>query len=196
LAGSASAAAQAAAKLGFPAVLKIASPDIAHKSEIGGVEINLASRKETSQAFTAIMGRTKRKARRARIEGALVAPMISGGVECILGTSLDPGLGPVIMFGMGGIYVEIYKDVSFRLAPFGTGVAMEMIREIKGYPILAGARGGKPADIGALAKALSRLSIFAAANAQTVQSIDINPFTVLPKGKGAMGLDALIEPLA
>jgi acyl-CoA synthetase (NDP forming) len=141
------------------------------------------------------MGRAKRKARRARLEGALVAPMIAGGVECIMGASLDPGLGPVVMFGMGGIYVEIYKDISFRIAPFGVKVAGDMIREIKGYPILAGARGTKAADIAALAKALSRLSVFAAANAETIRSIDINPFVVLAKGKGALGLDALIEPV-
>ncbi len=195
LATSASGAAAAAAKLGFPAVLKIASPDIAHKSEIHGVVVNLASRKETSAAFKAVTGRAKRKARRARIEGALVAPMISDGVECIIGSSLDPGLGPVIMFGMGGIYVEVYKDVAFRVAPFGPAVALDMIREIKGYPILTGARGGPAADIAALAKALSRLSVFAAANAETIQGIDINPFRVLAKGKGALGLDALIQPV-
>ena len=122
----------------------------------------------------------------------MVAAQIEGGVETILGVSRDPGLGPVVMFGMGGVFVEIYKDVVMRIAPFGTDVARAMIREIRGFPILAGARGGAPADIGALARALSRLSVFAAANARTIESIDINPFIVLSRGKGALGVDALI----
>ncbi len=194
LATSATAAARAAAEIGFPAVLKISSPDIAHKTEIGGVALGLNNRRQTAQSYRSIIGRMAEAAPGARLDGVMVAAQIEGGVETILGVSRDPGLGPVVMFGMGGIFVEIYQDVVMRIAPFGTDVARAMIREIRGFPILAGTRGGAPADIGALARALSRLSIFAAANAETIESIDINPFIVLPRGRGALGVDALIVP--
>ena len=194
LAGTRVAAARAATELGFPAVLKIASRDIAHKSEIGGVMLGLGTRRQVGDAYEMIMRRARKAAPRARIDGVMVARQIAGGVETILGASRDPALGPVVMFGMGGLFVEIYKDLAFRIAPFSVSEAREMIREIKGYPILAGARGAKPADIEALARAASRLSVFAAANADTVRSVDINPFIVLTKGKGAFGVDALIEP--
>ena len=131
----------------------------------------------------------------ARIDGVLIAKMIGGGVETILGTFRDPAFGPVVMFGLGGIFAEALKDVTFQIAPFGVKEATEMIREIKGYTILQGARGAPPADIPALAKALSNLSIFAAANADTLESVDINPFVVHPKGKGAVALDALVVPV-
>ncbi len=194
LAGSRAAAERAASELGFPAVLKIASPDIAHKSEIGGVMLGLGSRRQVGEAYDTLVRRAAKAAPKARIDGVMVARQIAGGVETILGASRDAALGPVVMFGIGGLFVEVYKDVVFRIAPFSVSEARKMIREIKAYPILAGARGGKPADVEALARAASRLSVFAAANADTIQSVDINPFIVLPRGKGAVGVDALIEP--
>jgi hypothetical protein len=129
---------------------------------------------------------------KAKIDGVLVGKMVSGGVEAILGVQRDPVFGPVVMFGLGGIFTEIMKDVTFRLAPFDEGEAMEMIRSIKGFPLLDGARGRKKADQAALAKALSKLSIFAAANRDVLASIDINPVMVLPEGDGIAALDAVI----
>lgn len=191
---SAADAAKAAERLGFPVAMKVLSPDILHKSEIGGVVLNVADAAGASEAFDTIMARAKQAAPDARIEGVLVAPMIKDGVETIMGVSRDPVFGPVVMFGLGGIFVEIMKDVTFRIAPFGVDVAREMIRAVKGFPLLDGARGRPKADVEALADALSRLSVYAAANADTLESIDVNPFLVRPAGKGAVAVDALIVP--
>lgn len=195
VADSRAAAERAACALGFPVVVKIASPDIAHKSEMGGVVLDLTSRRQAGEAYELVVRRAKKAAPRSRLDGVMVARQIHGGVETILGVSRDPALGPVVMFGMGGLFVEIYKDVVFRVAPVSVAEARAMIRGVKAYAILAGARGAGPADVDALARAISRLSLFAAANAETICSIDINPFIVLPKGKGALGVDALIEPV-
>ena len=194
LAGSAAAAARAAAALGFPAVLKIASPDIAHKTEIGGIALGIASQAKARDAFRSLVASARRAAPKARIDGVLVAPQIEDGVETIIGAWRDPVLGPVVLFGIGGVFVEVLDDVAMRIAPFGVAEARTMIGEIKGYGLLAGARGRTPADIAALARALSRLSLFAAANAGRFESIDINPFMVRPRGKGAVAVDALIVP--
>ena len=126
----------------------------------------------------------------ARIEGALVARMIEGGVETVIGIKRDPVFGPVVLFGLGGVYVEVLKDVTLRLAPIDHATAKEMIRAIKGYPLLAGARGKPPADLDALADALVAMSQFGAAHADRVTSVEINPFIALPKG--GVAVDALI----
>jgi acetate---CoA ligase (ADP-forming) len=118
---------------------------------------------------------------------------LKGGVECILGIHRDPVFGPIAMFGLGGIFVEVMKDVVFRRAPFGTDVAEQMIRSIKGAPLLLGARGRKPVDINALATMLSRLSAFAVAAGDRLQSIDLNPVFAMPDGEGAFAVDAVIE---
>ena len=185
-------AAAAAEQLGFPVVLKIVSPDIAHKSEIGGVLLNVNTAAAVRDGFQAMMERAKAAAPEARLEGVSVAQQIDGGVETILGVQRDPVFGPVVMFGLGGIFVEVLGDVALRVAPFGEDEAHAMIREVKGFPLLDGARGRPKADVDALAKALSRLSLFATANADTLETLDINPFVVLPEGKGALALDALI----
>ncbi|MGB3501552.1 MAG: acetate--CoA ligase family protein [Mesorhizobium sp.] len=185
------AAAQAA---GFPVVLKIVSPDIAHKTEIGGVIIGVKDADEARAAGETILKRAAEKAPGARIDGILVSPMISGGVEVIAGVARDPVFGPVVMFGLGGVFVEVLKDVTFRVAPFDRDEAATMIREIRGYPMLEGVRGAAPADVDALADMLAALSRFAAANAQTIESIDLNPVRVLEKGAGVVALDALIVP--
>ncbi|MEQ9019842.1 MAG: acetate--CoA ligase family protein, partial [Nitratireductor sp.] len=122
----------------------------------------------------------------------LVAPMAPDGVETIIGVMQDPVLGPVVMFGLGGIFVEVLKDVTFRAAPFDEAEAMRMIREIRGYAMLEGVRGAPPSDIEALARMLSNLSRFAAAHADRIESIDLNPVRVLPCGQGVVPLDALI----
>lgn len=186
-------AAKAADALGFPIAMKICSPDIAHKTEVGGVALGLGSAEEVRAAADAMLDRVKRAMPHARIEGVLVAPMIKGGVETIVGVHDDPTFGPVVMFGLGGIFVEVLKDVTFRVAPFGVQEAHRMIREIRGYEVLKGVRGEQAADIDALAQLLSDLSRFAAAHHDQIAGVDLNPVRVLPEGQGVMALDALIE---
>lgn len=181
-----------AARLGFPVALKISSIDIAHKSDVGGVILNVECRKDAGRAFEKIMKRVRKAAPSARLDGVLIAPMISGGVETILGVQRDPVFGPVVMFGLGGIFVEQFRDVTFRLVPFDEREATRMIREVRGHALLAGARGGKAMDVNTLASTLAAVSRLAYANADRIESIDVNPFVVLPKG--AMALDALIVP--
>jgi acyl-CoA synthetase (NDP forming) len=120
--------------------------------------------------------------------------MIKGGVETIAGVVRDPTFGPVIMFGLGGVFVEVLKDVTFRAAPFDVAEAQRMIREIRGFAMLEGVRGAPPADIDALAAMLSRLSQFATDNAELIESIDLNPVLAMPRGEGVMPLDALLVP--
>jgi len=145
-------------------------------------------------AFADILQASEIAHPRAKISGCLVAPMIKDGVETIVGVIHDPLFGPVIVFGLGGVFVEILQDVTFRAAPFDVVEAQRMIREIKAYPILEGVRGATRADIDALAAALAMLSVYAASNADTLMSIDMNPFLVLENGRGAIGVDALIVP--
>ncbi len=190
---TADAAVAAAAKFGFPVVMKILSADILHKSEIGGVLLDVDSEDAVRAGFATLMQRAKAAAPNAKVDGVLVAKQLKGGVECILGITRDPVFGPVAMFGLGGIFVEVMKDVVFRRAPFGPDVAEEMIRSIKGAPLLMGARGRKPADIKALADMLSRLSAFAAAAGPDLASIDLNPVFAMPDGEGAFAVDAVIE---
>ena len=191
--GSADEAAAAAELFGFPVVMKILSPDILHKSEIGGVLLNVADTAAVRDGYDLLLARAHRAAPNARIEGVLVAKQLQGGVECILGIHRDPVFGPIAMFGLGGIFVEVMKDVVFRRCPFGADVAEEMIRSIKGAPLLLGARGRPKADVHALAQMLSRLSAFAAAAGPRLQSIDLNPVFAMPEGHGAFAADAVIE---
>jgi len=184
----------AAARVGFPVVLKISSPDIAHKTEVGGVVVNVRSEDEAREAAAGILARAQDKVPGARIEGIVVTPMIGQGVETIAGVSRDPVLGPVVMFGLGGVFVEVLKDVTFRAAPFDVDEAHRMIREIRGYSMLEGVRGAEPSDVNALAELLSKLSRFAAAHAEEIEGIDLNPVRVMPKGQGVKVLDALIIP--
>ena len=189
----AASAVAAAEKFGFPVVMKILSPDILHKSEIGGVLLDVSDADAVSAGFDTLIARAKAAAPTARIEGVLVAKQLKGGVECILGIHRDPVFGPMAMFGLGGIFVEILKDVVFHRCPFGPDVAEDMIRSIKGAPLLLGARGRKKADVKALADTLSRLSAFAVAAGPRLQSIDLNPVFAMPEGEGAFAVDAVIE---
>jgi len=179
-------------EMGLPVVLKIASPDIAHKTEIGGVLLNLADDASVRDGFDALMRRARDQVPTAHIDGVIVAPQMAGGVETILGIKRDPIFGPVVVFGLGGVFVEILQDVALRLAPVDRGEALAMIGEIRGHAILDGARGRNPCDIEALADALAKLSQFAAAHADEIEAVDINPFLVLPRGQGGYALDALI----
>lgn len=192
LARSREAALAAATELGFPIAIKIVSPDIAHKTEVGGVALDLRSAAEVAAAYDAMLEQVAKAMPNARIDGVLISPMISGGVETILGVHHDPVFGPVVMFGLGGIFVEVFRDVAFRVAPFDEDSALAMIKSIRGYPLLDGARGRPKCDLLALARAISQLSQFAHANAGAFAAIDINPFVVLPDATYA--LDALIVP--
>ena len=192
LAKSADDAAQAAMEVGYPVVLKIASTDIQRKTEIGGVKLNLQSVDQVRAGYQAIMTAVGSAAKDAAIDGVLVAPMVAGGVETIIGVVRDPVFGPVVMFGLSGIYAEVVKDVSYRIAPFGLDEAHRMINEVRGRVLLDGVRGQPAADLDALAQALSQLSVYAAVYGDCIESIDINPLLVLPKGDGAIAVDALI----
>jgi acyl-CoA synthetase (NDP forming) len=178
----------AAKEIGFPVVLKILSADIAHKSEAGGVVLGLRNADEVAQGYDAMMATVAKREPNARIEGVLVARMIEG-VETVIGVKRDAVFGPVVMFGLGGVYVEVLKDVTLRLAPVDRAAALEMISNINGFPLLAGARGRPPVDLDALADALVAMSRFGAAHPE-VASAEINPFIALPKG--GVAVDALI----
>ena len=183
----------AAQRFGFPVVMKILSPDILHKSEIGGVLLDITDVDAVRSGFAVLLDRAHAAEPDARIDGVLVAKQLKGGVECILGIHRDPVFGPMAMFGLGGIFVEVLKDVVFRRCPFGPVTAEVMIRSIKGAPLLLGARGRKPADLKALAEMLSRLSAFAVAAGDRLQSIDLNPVFAMPGTEGAFAADAVIE---
>lgn len=190
---SAEAAVDAARSFGFPVVMKILSPDILHKSEIGGVLLDVATPEAVRAGFDLLHDRARQAAPDARIEGVLVAKQLEGGVECILGIHRDPVFGPIAMFGLGGIFVEIMRDVAFRRCPFGVDEAEQMIRSIRAAPLLLGARGRPPADIAALARMLARLSVLAHQAGPQLRAIDLNPVLALPAGEGAYALDAVIE---
>ena len=190
---TAEAAVAAAERFGFPVVMKILSPDILHKSEIGGVLLDVADAAVVRDGFATLLARAKTAAPSARIEGVLVAKQLRGGVECILGIHRDPVFGPIAMFGLGGIFVEILRDVVFRRCPFGVAEAERMIRSIKGAPLLMGARGRKPADVRALAEMLARLSAFAHQAGERLASVDLNPVFAMPEGEGAFAADAVVE---
>jgi acyl-CoA synthetase (NDP forming) len=196
LARSGTEAVEAARAFGEKVVLKVASADIAHKSEIGGVLLGLSSAEEVAAGYETLMSRAQAAAPGAQIDGVLVSPLVEGGVETIVGVKRDPVFGPIVMFGIGGIFVEIYRDVSLRVAPFDVDIGRQMIREIVGHPLLAGARGRARVDVEALARSLSLVSAYADRFYDELDSIDINPLIVLPEGKGVMAVDALVVPRA
>jgi acyl-CoA synthetase (NDP forming) len=187
------AAMASAQEIGFPVVLKVLSADIAHKSEAGGVVLGLQDAAAVASGYDAMMARVAAREPGARLEGALVARMIAGGVETVIGVKRDPVFGPVVMFGLGGVFVEVLKDVTLRLAPVDRAGALDMIRGIKGFALLAGARGKPAADLDALADAIVALSRFGAAHPE-VASAEINPFIALPDGGVAVDALILTEP--
>ena len=196
VAKSADAAIAAAEALGFPVVMKILSPDILHKSEIGGVLLDIRDPAAVRAGFSTLIARAQAARPEARIEGVLVAKAMAGGVECLLGVHRDPVFGPIAAFGLGGIFVEVLRDVVFHRCPFGVEVAEGMIRSVRAAPLLLGARGRPAADIAALARMLSALSVFASeAEAdpagKRLRAIDLNPVFALPEG--AFAADAVIE---
>ncbi len=178
--------------IGFPLALKIDSPDILHKTEAGGLKLGISSREELVSAYDQVLSNCRSYAPDARIDGVLVQEMVSGGTEVIVGLNNDPLLGPTVMFGLGGIFVEILKDVSLRVAPVDYEDAMSMIREIKGYKVLAGARGRTPMDVEAIADVLVKVSCMAMDLEDQISELDINPLLVLPRGRGVCVADALV----
>jgi len=187
-------AAEIATELGYPVALKVVAPEIIHKTEVGGVALRLGSAGAVREAFSEIEARVRRHRPEATFRGCLVAPMIADGVETILGIQNDPAFGPMVMLGLGGVLVEAIGDVVLRAAPIGPEEAHRMIRELRGRKILEGFRGAPPADTEALVDALVQLSRLAAAQGDRLASLDINPFVVLPRGRGALALDAAIVP--
>jgi len=187
------AAVEAAERFGYPVVLKVLSPDIVHKSEIGGVILGVRGADAVRAGFKTLLDRATTAMPEARLEGILVAKQLRGGVECIMGIQRDPVFGPVAMFGLGGIFVEVLRDVALHRCPFGPDVAERMIRSLRAAPVLLGARGRPTADIAALAAMLSRLSVFAHQAGPRLRSIDLNPVFAMPDGEGAYAADAVIE---
>jgi acetyltransferase len=188
LAHTADEAVEIAEEMGYPVVLKVASPDILHKTDVGGVKLNLDSAEDVRDAFDLIVYRAGRYVEGARIWGCQVQQMVPKGREVLLGMSRDPQFGPLVAFGLGGIYVEALKDVAFRVAPFSRQEAEAMIREIRSYPLLEGVRGEAPADHEAMVDALMRISRLVT-DFPEILELDINPLMVFEEGKGAMAID-------
>ncbi|RLE81875.1 MAG: acetyl-CoA synthetase [Thermoprotei archaeon] len=183
-------AVEKAKRIGFPVVMKIISPDIIHKSDVGGVFVNVKNEEEVITTYNKIVENVKQAVPKARIYGILIQEMAPQGVETIVGGIRDPQFGPTIMFGLGGIFVEILKDVSFRIAPVDKDEALEMIQEIKGYPILQGYRGYYKADIGSLVDIIMKVSNMLMD--LPISQLDLNPVFVYEEGKGAKVIDARV----
>ncbi len=176
-------------KLGFPVALKIVSPEITHKSDMGGVKLGLKTSKQVGAAYEEIQSAVKEKYPHAVFEGVSVQKMARPGTEVIVGMTKDSQFGPVLMFGLGGILVELLKDVSFRIVPLKKEDAREMIREIKGYPILEGFRGMEPVDVSVLEEILLKLSRFVDEN-PVIKELDLNP--IFAYRDGAVAADARV----
>ena len=181
----------AANKIGYPIVMKISSPQIVHKSDAGGVKVNLTNDDETRDGFKTIMDNARKYDSNADIKGVLIVEMVKGGKEMIIGSKLEPGMGPVVMLGMGGIYVEILKDVTFRLAPLTDQEANDMISSIKTKKLLDGVRGEEPSDINKLSECIQRLSQLVS-DFKEIKELDMNPVLVMEKGEGCKILDVRI----
>ena len=179
----------AASEIGYPVVMKIASPDVLHKSDMGGVRVGIENDAQVEEAFFDMTSSIRLRQPDARILGVMVQEMIPQGKEVILGITRDMQFGPMIMFGLGGIYVEVLKDLSFRIAPLSVESADAMIREIRAFPLLRGVRGEAPADIEGIRDALLRLSQIAIDFPEIIEA-DINPLLVCPEGQGAVAVDA------
>jgi acetyltransferase len=190
--GSAEAAVEAAEQLGFPVALKVDSPDILHKTEAGVVRLNLRQAAQMRAGYAEVLASAKAHAPQAEIIGVSVQEMVGDGVEVIVGVACDPQLGPVLLFGSGGVMVEVYNDVALRRCPITRREAQAMIAEVKGARLLQGFRGRPAADVGALADTLVRVSYLAMHMEGHLEELDINPLMVLPEGQGVKAVDALV----
>jgi acyl-CoA synthetase (NDP forming) len=189
LATDVDAAVRTADELGYPVALKIVSPDVPHKSDAGGVRLGLDTADDVREAYGEIIESVKLNEPEARIDGVSVQRMAAPGIEVIVGVSADRQFGPVLMFGLGGVFVEVLKDVAFRIVPIEARDARKMLREIKGFPVLEGARGQDPADLAALEELLLKVSAFAEAHPE-IAELDLNP--VFAYKDGAVAVDARI----
>jgi acyl-CoA synthetase (NDP forming) len=192
LIGSVDEICKAAGKFSYPLAMKVVCPDIIHKSDAGGIKLGLKNEAAVRKAFKDIIANAGKFTAKERVLGTLISPMVAAGQECIIGMIRDPQFGPVVMFGLGGIFVEVLKDVSFRIAPLTDQDIDEMIKEIKGYKILTGIRGGKPKDTGAIRNILARLSDVAVDNPE-IMEIDLNPVIVHDKGASIVDSRMIIE---
>jgi acetyl-CoA synthetase (ADP-forming) len=170
-----------AEEIGFPVVLKIVSPHVIHKSDAGGVMVGLTEKGSLRKAYYQVHENVRTRIPNAQIQGVLIQPFFQGGLEVIVGGLLDAQFGPAVMFGLGGIFVELLKDVTFRVAPFSEEEATKMLKEVKGYPLLMGYRGREPLDILSLASLLSKVSCFMVENPQVIE-LDLNPVFLFPRG--------------
>jgi len=180
-----------AAAIGFPVVMKISSPDILHKSDIGGVRVGVADAASARDSYELNEYRARKYSRDATIWGVLVQEQVRKGREVLVGVNRDPQFGPLVVFGLGGIYVEVLKDVAFRLAPITRAEAAEQVRGIRTYPLLQGVRGEPPADIAAAEEIILRVSQLVTEFPEIVE-MDINPLVLHNQGEGAIVLDARI----
>jgi acetyltransferase len=191
LASSPDEAAKIATEIGFPVVMKISSPDILHKSDIGGVKVGVADPASARDTYELIEYRARKYSPGARIWGVLVQEMVRKGREILVGVTRDPQFGPLVAVGMGGIYVEVFKDIAFRLAPISECEVSEQLRSIRTYPLLRGVRGEPPADIAMIEETVLRVSQLVTDFPEIVE-MDINPLVVHNQGEGAIVLDARI----
>jgi len=189
LATTADEAVQTAGEIGYPVVMKVVSDDIIHKSDVKGVELNLGSASEVKEAWERIHRNVKAAMPDAKVSGLYVIKMIRGAEEIILGIKRDPSFGPVLLFGLGGIFVEVFRDVSFGVAPLSREEAMHMLEQTRAYKILKGTRGKSPRDMESIVDALLRLGRLAVDFPQ-IEELDINPLFVLDEGKGCILGDA------
>ena len=192
LATSADAAAEAAARIGGPVALKVQSPDITHKTEAGGIALGIVGETAVREAYERVLGSAKRAYPEAEIRGVLVQAMAPPGREIILGITRDAGFGPMLMVGLGGIHVEVLRDIAFAPVPIGAEQALALLDQLKGAALLGAVRGAPPADRAALAELIARLSRFAADHAELIEEVDLNPVIVHPQGQGLTVVDALI----
>ncbi len=181
--------------MGFPVVLKIVSPDIIHKSDSGGVKLNLKNATQVGNAYSEILASIKKHNPVAKIHGVSVQKMARPGIEIIIGMTKDAQFGPVLMFGLGGVLVEVLKDVAFRIVPLAKRDAREMIREIKGYPLLEGYRGQEPADIEFLEDLILKVSDFVQNNPE-IKELDLNPIFAYKNGAVAVDARVILEPFS
>ena len=182
----------AAKSIGFPVVLKVRSPDVVHKTDVGGVRLGLTTEEETARTFDEIREALRAAKPDARFEGVTVEPMIEGGIETIVGVTRDPAFGPIVLFGLGGVAVELLRDVSLRVAPLTDRDATEMVHEIRGHPLLLGYRGRPRANVEAVTDLLHRVSRLAMDHPE-IQELDLNPVQVFEEGRPCVALDARLR---
>lgn len=184
---------RSAEKLGFPVVLKVVSPQVIHKSDAGGVAVGLKNSTELEGAYSRVLENVKKSSPKAKIVGVLVEEMAPPSIEIIVGAAKRPKFGPVIMLGLGGVFAEVLKDVSFRVAPIVRADALEMVTELKAYPLLKGYRNQPPGDIESLLEVLMKVSSLVVEH-RDIEGIDLNPVLIYEKGVKAVDARIALEP--